>query len=307
MDLAQIWRRAGERTQAFFARARARRDEPTTLQGGLRARFHRYLRMAGGFALSVLLLGGAALYINAASSRVTFAPEPVLAAPQGGSQALAAAEYIFQWRQRSTGLAADRMFAPPSLRRREADAYAAAEDVAQSFIAQLQARRGARDALWSEAQDAGPKGGAQAGDAIDRLNAGVARRQIVLEASPQSLRALAAEAAAACAARASEVNEQLQRRESGQRGDEAVFFAARGEAYAWLLLLRAANADLGESGLGDDPAFARTLAALTQAAGYDPVLFFAGPRGGAFAPNHLAVVGFDLAIAAQEARALAEG
>lgn len=291
----------------WFGRARAAIARLRGVGSALRAhageRMQRYLRMAGGFALSVIVLGLGALYVSAAAARVPLDADPALSAPAGGTLGLAAAQHLFALQAKRDDIAADRLFAPAALKRREAIAFAAAQEPARAYLALLRVRRGARAPLLLAARSAAEEGGPRAADAVARLNAAAARERIVFDRADAAFRALADEAAAACAARASELHRRMAAPSGDPRLDERAFFAARGEALGWLLVLRAAARDTQPA--PPEPALAQLLATLERAAAHDPVFFLSGPSGGAAGPNHLAVIGLDLAVAAEEARALA--
>jgi len=313
MTLAQRFRWFIYRLRARFSRApdnapvysveNAPAADKPTLAARVRSRLHRYFRITGGFVITLLLLGAVGLYLLSVVSRVSLELSPVLDAPEHAPRALGAAEYLFELPQ-SRVLDEQHLFATPALRRREAAAFAAAAEPARAYVAMLRIRRGVRDPLIEEAREAAAEqDGTAAAEALDRLAAAASRRQIVIDGSPDAFRALAGEAAAALAARAAEMAERARGANAAIEDDDA-FHAARGEAYGWLVLLHAAAADTEDAAIRDAPALARTMTALARAAGYRPVLFVSGPRGGAFTPNHLSVIGLDIAIAAQEAREL---
>lgn len=312
MTLAQRFRWFVYRLRARFSRApdnapvvtveNGAADKPT-LAARVRARLHRYFRMAGGFVVTLLLLGAVGLYLLAVVSRVSFALSPVLETPEHSPRAMAAAEFLFRLPQAGV-LDEQHLFATPGLRRREAAAFEAAAEPARAYVALLRIRRGARDPLIEEARESVQTEQSAPADALDRLAAAASRQQVVIDTSPQAFRTLAAEASASLAARAADLAERA--RSSGVAlEDDDAFHAARGEAYGWMVLLHAAAADTDDAAVRDSPALARAMTALAHAADYRPVLFVTGPRGGVFAPNHLSVVGLDIAIAAQEARELA--
>lgn len=307
MSMLQTIADWARRLRTQLAQAFARDDDAPTLQARVRARLGRYLRMFAGFALSVTVLGVAALYLAAAASRVPLETAPSISAPEGGAQGVAAAQYLFGLEARRDDLAADRLFAPASLKRREVAALRAAQRPAQAYVALLRVRRGARSALLSDARETADAGGRIAADALERLNAGAADQRIVFDRSPDGFRALAREAAAACAALAASLSDRAHVGALSREAEDAALFQARGEALGWLIVLRAAARDVeAPEGALDEVALSRALGALARAAAHDPVLFPSGPRGGAAAANHFAIVGLDLAVAAQEARALTE-
>ncbi|MGE3141738.1 MAG: hypothetical protein AB7L65_00310 [Hyphomonadaceae bacterium] len=297
------WRGRGRGLAARLLRS-ARLDEPET-QRKIRLRAIHYLRVAGGFIAAAIVFVIAALFLAEVASRPRLDPAPVLEASTPlGSQAIAAAAYLLSLDAEDISeLDAPRLFAPPQLRAREAVIFAASRNVAETYLAHLPFRRGARDPLVAAVR---ADSGEARGPALQRLNAAIVRRQIVLDRSPQAFRALSRRAANACAARAARIA-ALAFSESPRADDaNAAFFAARGEAYAWLLLLRGAAADSEDPGFANAPAFARAQTALARAAARRPVLFFRSAQGGAYGRNELAEIGLDLAVAAQAARALAE-
>lgn len=311
MTIAETARRYVDRLRALAERYLAAMpgedgESPPTLQARLRARFHRYIRVIGGFFISIVVLGAAAVFAMEYASRVSLDPNVAIAAPAKGAQGLAAAGYLFRMSaEGDDDIASDRIFAPGSLRRREMSAFHAAGGVAKAYVALLRVERGARDPLVAAARRAADEnGGRAAADALTRLNAAVAADDIVIDKGPAAFRALAAEASASCAARAAYLADRA--REEGRETleDEAAFHEARGEAYAWLIILRAAAKDSGSPDIQADPAFFRARVALERAAVYRPIFFLSGVRSGPLSRNHLAVVGLDLAVAAQETRAL---
>ncbi|MET0183446.1 MAG: hypothetical protein ABW199_11220 [Caulobacterales bacterium] len=315
MKIPEAARRYAEKASAFARSVRARffpeRGDlaKPSLQSRLRARLHRYARMVGGFALSVVFLGAIAIFAMEWFARVSFNQEVTSVAPEGASKGIAAAEYMLSLSARDMDdIASDRIFAPSSLRRRETDAFQAAGDVAFDYIAMLRVQRGARDERIADLRKAEEESDARAAmNALERVNHGMVRGQITLDLSPAAFRALAAEAAGSCAARAAETSERARLFGREGREDDAAFHAARGEAYAWGAILRAAARDSGSADMENNPALFRALEALDHAAAYRPVLFLSGVRGGVIAANHLAFVGLDLAVAAQELRSLAAG
>ncbi len=296
-------RAAFSRVAQAAGRVLSRLFQPATEKKpiGLRARLDRGARVAGGFLLSILILGGVSLFIVETASRPLLDTAPIASTPEDGARTVSAAQALLSLRaQRDLDLAADRLLATAALRQREAQVFGAAEQVAQLYIgALIEVRRGARDPLLAAARLENSAAPAQQAEALARMNAAVARRQIVIDRSDEAFRRLAAAAADSCAARAA-------RLQQFQRGDDAdaAFHAARGEAYAWLLLLRAAAEDSRETAILDAPSYQRLIDALERAARRRPVLFLRDARGGMFAPNALAEIGLDLAVAAQAAWAL---
>jgi len=73
---------------------------------------------------------------------------------------------------------------------------------------------------------------------------------------------------------------------------EASFYRARGEAFAWRLLLSAYVRDLPvDQRARVEPALSRLVAAAEDAANFQPLFLISGAPGAAAAPNHLAILG----------------
>lgn len=82
---------------------------------------------------------------------------------------------------------------------------------------------------------------------------------------------------------------------------EQVFFAARGEAFAWRLVQGGLAAD-------GDPATASAkamLASWAEAARFQPLFLLNGPSGSTFSPNHPAELGLRVALAGAASRQFA--
>lgn len=292
MILDRAWRTARARVMDFLARAR----QPDFW----RRRAALWTKTILGFAIAASVLCVAALFLVEAASRVRLQAPERLSTPPHGTQTLAAASYLFAL-EAGPALDSDRVFAPSALERRETAAYDGAAAPARAFMATLDVRRGGGDALLAEAR-ASAAGADEAGaaGALARLNAAVARRQIVLAGEGERFAAIAQIAALACAARAADLSQRVASSAEAPMADETAFERARGEAFGWAMMLRAAAAD---AGVGQNRALDRALTALDAAAAYNPILFPDGPRG-AFGASHLAVVGLHLAVAADAARGL---
>lgn len=261
-----------------------------------RGRVERYLRMAAGFAISIVFLGAAAFYYLESAARPELDVAPTLIVPNGGSQAIAAARYLISMQaERDAALGADRLFAPAVLLRREREVTSAAEEVAADYVATFPMNRGARAQSVIEARELVAAQNISGIVALERLNAAVARGEVRLDVSNAAFRVFAAR----FAEKASERSRALL---DNSDSPELAFHEARGFAYAWLILLRAAAADAGE--LRTAP-YARLSEALARASERRPNLFLRPIRGGPLAPDHVSAMALDLMLAAEAARALA--
>jgi hypothetical protein len=304
MMLGQRFRRLMYRLRRMFAPGvdntplvsmEHRAQKPASRQSW-RDRVERYLRMAAGFALSIIVLGGAGLYYLDAASRPELDPAPTLIVPNNGSQAVAAARYLLTLRaERDAALGADRLFSPASLLRRERQMMRSAEAVAADYVAHLPVKHGGGNESLAEARALAMSNDPGRVLALERVNAAIARGDVKLDTSNAAFRETAARIADQCAKRAQALAD-------APADPDAAFHEARGFAFAWLILLRASASDAGE--LRTAP-YARLSEALARASERRPNLFLRPIGGGPFAPDHVRAMALDFMLAAEAARELA--
>ncbi|MGE0829556.1 MAG: hypothetical protein AB7O04_09415 [Hyphomonadaceae bacterium] len=300
MKIAHTYRRMRETMRAW------RRKLPPF---GIRRRLARAARMAAAFVLTLALLGAAALVFVAAQSRAPLdRPSKLIEAEEGRSEALQAVERIFALRRQGAERMDDaRLFAPDQRRARIAALHAGAEGAAFAYLRALRVRSGGRDTAVSELRrllESETPSAARLGEAVSRLNAAVARERVRLSLDESAYRRTTALAADALDALADDLAAAAQAGRPGfaRPQTDELFHRARGAAFGWALILRGAALDAEADQTTLQAALQPALAALDRAALDAPLFLFNGPRGSATAPNHLAPLALDLALAARDLR-----
>ncbi len=274
----------------------------------------RAARTVIAFLLTLAVLGvgyGALVAIN---SRVGLDLTAMPAAEEGESHVVAAAAALLALGADSArGVADDLLFVPSGREMRERRVRDGAVQVAARFIALAAAPRGRADPALVDARLA-LSGGAQvaeserivARDALLRLNARIVRKQARLDTGAPALAALMRAAADACEGEARALT-TLVAAPTGlaEPATEARMYQARGVAYGWLMLTRAALLDAPD--LADAMTVEATIPveALQRIAERQPLFLFNGDPSSPWAPAHVADAAADFARAAAGARALA--
>lgn len=267
---------------------------------GLRRRIRRYARMGAAFVLTLCLLAAVSVVFVAARSGIALpSPQTALEIEPGRSAALQAVERIFALSADDESAVDDtRLFAPEGRARRERALQQSAEEAALSFLGVVDVIRGSQAPALIELrallEAPPPLDRSRTREALSRLAAAVARGDVRLRAARASVAALAEER---LERRTADLARHVALGRAGLLSDdsEAAFYRARGEAYAWALLLRGASADDG----GQTAA----LAGLDRAAAYQPLFIFNAARDASALPNHLAFLALDLSEAAAALRA----
>jgi hypothetical protein len=269
----------------------------------------RLMRFALGF-----LLTGAALffaYLGLAAHLARITPDwRLLEAPAAEQSVFAAATAVAEITDREDAYRDGWFLAPTRRKQRIAAFQAGAARATEAAFAALPMRgdgpdlAAARAALRAAAADpANAEALTAAGDAMARLG-----RQAKLSDGPEALQALAAAAGASADLAVARLGQASDRGQIGPISAvaEVAFFDARGEAYAWRLLLQGLAAQIQPPARAAlEPAVSRAGAAWREAADFQPLLVLNGPPGAAVAPNHLAELGLRTALAGSASRQLA--
>lgn len=266
----------------------------------------KYRGAAVAFAITLLVLGGAYVAFIAAQSRVALAPLSESEGASAPARGLAAAAALLALAPDTT-LADDTLLAPTARAARLIDMRIGAREAATGFLAAIGPDRGRADAALIEARVLAGEGDTEgARQAVARLAERLDARQARLSSKPAALAALAAQIARDCDAAGQRLSQAVKQ---GPRGymdpvAETPFFRARGLAFGWAELLSAWAGDFAGLSLVVQDRLRALVEILQRASIYQP-WFVANPGPHSlFGPNHLALLGLDIAAAAAAARDL---
>ena len=271
-------------------------------------------RTIAGFFATLAVLGLAYGALVAVNSRVKLDLGAGQEAPQDGSHVVAATAALLALDPEDVGRGErDVPFVPSGRRLRESTLRDGAAEVAARVVMLVAPVHGRADAALAEARAALTNGAssedagrAVARDALIRLNAHIARGQTRLDTRATALGVLLRAAAASCEGRSAELA-ALAAKPSllAPPGADARMYQARGVAYGWLLIIRAALRDAPELADAQNVEAKIPIEALARAASRQPLLYFNGDASMPWAPAHVSDAAADFARAAAGARALA--
>ena len=320
MQIDQILRRLTWRVRRRFRRA-ADNDPMVTIEQPPPApslprprnkRLVRIVQTATAFLATLVVLAVAYGLVVAVNSRARLDigadPDVVV----GASDAVAAAAALLA--PEAQGSTLDVPFVPNGRVLREGRLRDGAADVAAHFVALAGPAHGRTDPALADARAALPVGSLSsaaqriaARDALIRLNTRIAHGQAQLDNGRTALAALVRAAADSCE-RQSAALAALAAKPSllAPPATDAQMHEARGVAYGWLLIVRAALKDAPDLAQGTAVEATIPLDALARAVAREPLVLFNGGKASPWAPAHVADAAADFARAAAGARALAD-